>query len=171
MRVLSRAKLCVCLGVLAACGGGGGGGSAAGVLPKLLIDDVTVALAAPRAALVVGLAGTAAELPPLAQFDLLLDASRVVFDGTAEPLVSLGTLDAALVAAGRIRVLVGDTSTKDTPPLLPTGPLLRLPFALGPAARSGDLIEVRVAAALGADADGDAKTFDTAPVVARIRVQ
>lgn len=171
MRALSRAIPCFCLGVLAACGGGGGGGTAAGVLPKLLIDDVTVALAAPRAALVVGLAGTAAELPPLAQFDLALDASRVVFDGKADPIAALGTLDAALVAAGRIRVVVGDTSTKDTPPLLPTGPLLRLPFALGPAARPGDLIEVRVLAAIGADAEGDAKAFDTAPVVARIRVQ
>ncbi|MBI5850001.1 MAG: hypothetical protein HZB39_03020 [Planctomycetes bacterium] len=153
------------------CGGGGGGGAPGSVLPKLLIDDLTVSLASPRGALIVGLAGMPGELPPLAQFDLAADGTRIAFDGTAESIVATATLDAELVSPGRVRVVVGDAMTKDSPPPLPSGALLRLPFALGPSARAGDVVEVRALAPLGADAGGGAKAFDTAPVVARVTVR
>ncbi len=151
--------------LLSACGGGG---SSAGIAPRILVSSPTVPPGATSAALELRLEATGVS-PALVQLDLVTDAGRLRFDGTAEARQPIDQVAAHIIEPGRLRIVFGDASRANASLLL-LGPLLSVPFTVVPGGGSGP-VTVRIESLIASTADGSNLSFDAASSTGTVTVQ
>ena len=152
----------------AACGGGGGGGETPAQLPRLELRDATFAAGAATVALPVVLSSIDETRPSLLQFELTTDAAALEFTGEVVPAAGVAAVAAQIVAPGRLRVVVGDSTSTTSPAALPDGALLTAVLRRGPSAVAGTPVEVRLENDRATDVQDAEAGFDSDPVTARI---
>jgi len=155
--------------LVASCGGGGGGGTPLQNPPQLLLTDVDVPPGVSSGTLDLGLASE--KVPPtMIQVDLVTDPTRIRLRPDVTMIADVFDLDAGLIEPGRLRVVFGDATTKDAPPALPVGALVRIPFDVVAGASSG-VVEVRAEQPLASGEAGEGADLAEATVVGRITLR
>ncbi|MBK8976709.1 MAG: hypothetical protein IPM29_12390 [Planctomycetes bacterium] len=161
---LTTAGLAVGLG---SCGGGGGGGSSGLTTPAITLPDAAFAAGADtlEIPLLLGEQGTP---PTLVQFDVVSgDPLRIDFTARLVNAAALPTAEAHLVAPGRLRIALGDATSRDGAAPLPRGAVARIELRRVDPAATGT-VELRIESTVGSDAGGSTADVDATGARARV---
>lgn len=153
---------------LCGCGGGGGGGGApVRIPPRFLLASPHVDAGNTSASLELALEAPQ-ESPVLVQLDVVSGSPDVTFRTAVQAIQALERVEAELVAADRLRIVIGDARHRDAP-AIPAGRVLRIPLAITAGAGPG-AIPLRVENIVASRADGAAIAVDTAPVTGTLTI-